>query len=63
MRRAYFPESQGFADTPVYDRYEIAEGATFDGPAIIEERESTVVVGPGGRCRMDKHGNLIVELR
>jgi N-methylhydantoinase A len=62
-RRAYFPESQGFADTPVYDRYEIAEGATFDGPAIIEERESTVVVGPGGHCRMDKHANLIVELR
>jgi len=62
-RRAYFPESQGFADTPVYDRYEIAEGATFDGPAIIEERESTVVVGPGGRCLIDKHGNLIVELR
>jgi N-methylhydantoinase A len=62
-RRAYFPETKGFVETPVYDRYSIASGATFDGPAIVEERESTVVVGPGGKCRLDDHGNLIVELQ
>ena len=59
-RPAYFPEVHGFVPTPVYDRYQLAPGATFDGPAIVEERESTVIVGPGGRCRIDEHHNLVV---
>ena len=40
-RRAYFPEAQGYVDTPVYDRYALRPGAELAGPAIIEEREST----------------------
>ena len=49
-RLAYFPELGGMAETPVYDRYRLGPGAAFDGPAIVEERESTLIVGPGGRC-------------
>lgn len=60
-RRAYFPESGGFVDTPVYDRYAIAAGTAFDGPSIVEERESTAIVGPGSRWRVDEKANLIVE--
>ena len=30
---------------PVYDRYQVARGAQFAGPAIVEERESTFVIG------------------
>lgn len=60
-RRAFFPELGGLVETPVYDRYLISPGARFDGPAIVEERESTAIVGPGTRCRADEHGNLIVE--
>jgi N-methylhydantoinase A len=59
-RLAYFPEARDFISTPVYDRYRLAPDATFDGPAIVEERESTVIVGPGGPCRVDEHYNLIV---
>jgi N-methylhydantoinase A len=59
-RRAYFPEVNGFADTPIYDRYKLGPGAAFSGPAIVEERESTVIVGPGARCRIDAHWNLVV---
>jgi N-methylhydantoinase A len=61
-RAAYFPEAGGFVATPVYDRYRLAPGASFDGPAIVEERESTVIVGPGARCRIDQQHNLVVEL-
>jgi N-methylhydantoinase A len=60
-RPAYFPEASGFVSTPVYDRYRLAPGAAFDGPTIVEERESTVIVGPGGRCRVDEHHNLVVQ--
>jgi N-methylhydantoinase A len=61
-RDAWFPELGGFARTPVYDRYRLAPGARFDGPAIVEERESTVIVVPGARCEIDAHWNLSVTL-
>jgi len=61
-RQAYFPEAQGFVATPIYDRYRLAPGATFTGPAIVEERESTVIVGPMAQCRIDEQYNLVVEL-
>jgi N-methylhydantoinase A len=61
-RLAYFPERGGYTATPVYDRYKLAPGATFDGPAIVEERESTVVIGPGARCAVDEQYNLVVTL-
>ncbi len=61
-RKAYFPELGGYVDTPVYDRYGLSPGTGFDGPAIIEERESTVIVGPDCRFRIDEQLNLIVEL-
>ncbi len=35
---------------------------TFDGPAIVEERESTVVLGPDARGRIDDCLNLIADL-
>jgi N-methylhydantoinase A len=60
-RRAYFAESRGFVETPVYDRYTLATGMALTGPAIIEERESTAVIGPGGRVRVDAGLALIVE--
>jgi N-methylhydantoinase A len=48
-------------DTPVYDRYALVPGAVFSGPAIVEERESTAVIGPNGRCRVDAGLTLVVE--
>ncbi|HEY3466481.1 MAG TPA: hydantoinase/oxoprolinase family protein [Amycolatopsis sp.] len=49
-RPAYFPSTGGFVDTAVFDRYRLQPGARVDGPAIVEERESTVVVPPGAHC-------------
>jgi N-methylhydantoinase A len=60
-RRAWFAEADAYVDTPVYDRYALPPGAEFSGPAIIEERESTAVIGPGGRCRLDEGLTLVVE--
>ena len=61
-RQAYFPELDGYGPTPVYDRYRLAPGAELRGPAIVEERESTVIVGPGARAFVDDYLNLIVEM-
>ncbi|HYY73456.1 MAG TPA: hypothetical protein VE662_01435 [Solirubrobacterales bacterium] len=61
-RQAYFAEAGGFVRTPVYDRYALGPGAEFTGPVIVEERESTAVVGPGARCRVDDGLAMIVEM-
>ncbi len=61
-RDIYLPERGGFTPVSVYDRYALAPGATFDGPAVIEERESTTIIG-GGTVTVDTYHNLIVALK
>jgi N-methylhydantoinase A len=46
---------------PVYDRYRLDPGAAFEGPAVVEERESTVVLGPDTEVEIDPVRNLIVR--
>ncbi|MDC7788394.1 hydantoinase/oxoprolinase family protein [Rhodoplanes sp. TEM] len=46
----------------VYDRYALRPGATFAGPALVEERESTCCIGPGSTVRVDDFLNLVIEL-
>ncbi len=61
-RPVYFPELGGFHPTPVYDRYRLRPGDRLRGPAIVEERESTVVVGPKGSAAVDEQLNLVIRL-
>ena len=51
-----------FVDCDVLDRYAIDVGATIEGPAVIEERESTCVLGPEDRATVDERLNLVAEL-
>ena len=46
---------------PVYDRYLLSPGDRFSGPAIVEERESTFVIGPGAEAAVDELANLVVR--
>jgi N-methylhydantoinase A len=62
LRPVYFADAGGWIDTPVYDRYALGPGTTFAGPAIVEERESTAVIGPGASCRVDEGLTLVVQL-
>lgn len=61
-RPVFFPERGGFVDCPVHDRYRLTRGVTLVGPAVVEERETTVVLLPGDRAAVDGHGNLIVDV-
>ena len=60
-RRIYDGEARDFVEAPVYDRYKLTEGMTADGPAIVEERESTLVVPAHSTIRIDRYRNLIVD--
>ena len=61
-RMAFFAETGGYVETAIYDRYALAPGMLFAGPAIVEERESTLIVGVNGRAHVDERLNVIVEL-
>ena len=61
-RRAYMPEAGGVTTCPVHDRYRLGPGMVVRGPAIIEERETTVVLLPGDEARVDEYASLIVDI-
>ena len=61
-RQVYFGPAMGFVNVPVYDRYQLQPGNSFDGPGIFEERESTTVVPPGATSRIDAALNLVIDL-
>jgi N-methylhydantoinase A len=61
-RPVYFPQYGDYQPTAVYDRYLLGPGATVTGPAVVEERESTAVLGPGAVGAIDDWLNLIVRL-
>ena len=61
VRSAYFEASKGFVSTTVYSRYLLEQEKKYSGPAIIEERETSIVVGPDASFYVDEHGNVIIE--
>ncbi len=61
-RPAYSPVAMEFIPYTVYDRYKLSPHATFRGPAIIEEKESTVVVGEDASISVDDFGFLWIDL-
>lgn len=61
-RPAFSGIRKDFIDFTVYDRYRLFAGAKIEGPAIIEEKESTVVVGEDAFVTVDDMGFLWVEI-
>jgi N-methylhydantoinase A/oxoprolinase/acetone carboxylase beta subunit len=53
---------QGYLQAPVYDRYLMVPGQSIQGPCIIEEFESTTVVGHGSMVRTDEFRNIIIDM-
>ncbi len=60
--RAVRFEGHGEVQAAILDRYALAPGQAFVGPALVEERESTCVVPPGAACHIDENLNLVIEL-
>jgi len=63
QRPAYSPMARNFIPYTVYDRYELFPNAKFRGPAIIEEKESTVIVGEDAFISTDDFGFLWIDLK
>jgi N-methylhydantoinase A len=61
-RPVWFPDSAGFVETTVYDRGRLAVGDRFDGPAVVEDEGSTLVVDPHASFAVAPTGNIVVTL-
>jgi N-methylhydantoinase A len=59
-RHAYFGREIGWLDTLVLRRSDLATPRA--GPCIIEEYDATCIVPPGARARLDRFGNIAIEL-
>lgn len=59
-RRVWF--AGGWQETPIYRRARLPLGAVIDGPAILEQLDTTVVVEPGNHLSVDPHGNLLIRV-
>jgi len=59
-RKVYF--NGEWVETDIYRRDLLPAGAQFEGPAIVEQMDATLVVDPGARCRVDDFGNILIEV-
>lgn len=60
-RPVYFEHAGGYVTTAVYDRHQLHVGETYRGPAIIEERETSIITGPDTRFTIDDAANVIID--
>ena len=60
-REVYFEDVGGFVPCDIFDRAGLAPGSVIDGPAILENVDSTVVIDPGWRGRIDDYGNCVMR--
>ena len=58
-RQVHFGET--WHETAIYDRLALPVGAVIEGPAILEQPDTTVLIEPGLRGRVDTFGNTIIE--
>ena len=60
-RKVYLDRENGWSETPIYARAHLAEGQEIAGPAILLQRDSTILVLPGQQARVDRLG--VVRIR
>jgi N-methylhydantoinase A len=59
-RRVYFRRT-GVVVTPCYDRNRLGPGASFDGPALVDQDDATSLIVPGFRALIDDAQNIVLE--
>jgi N-methylhydantoinase A len=62
-RSCLFAGSQARVDTPAYDWDRLEPGHSVTGPALIDDRTTTVLVLPGFSCEVDAYRNLVLRAR
>ena len=62
IRSVFLMGDKNYSDVPVYSRYDLKPSETFEGPAVIEEMESTVIIGRNSVIEIDEFKNIVIDL-
>jgi N-methylhydantoinase A len=60
-RQMWLPEAGGFVSCPIYDRDRLDAGNCIEGPAIVEQMDTTTIVLPGTTARVEPYLNMVLE--
>lgn len=60
-RKVFFEDLKCWVETPIYDRGQLTPGFQINGPAVVEQYDSTSVIYPDWNGTVDGYGNLILE--
>jgi N-methylhydantoinase A len=61
-KRKVFFDDYGYLETPIYERQHLRAAQAVEGPAIIEQFDSTTVLPPGAAGQVDDYGNIIIDI-
>jgi N-methylhydantoinase A len=61
-RPVFISPQLGFVSCSVWDRYDLLAGTTIHGPAVIEERECSIFLGPTASAVIDATGTVVMNL-
>jgi N-methylhydantoinase A len=61
-RSLYIDARAGFVDVPIYDGNALRPGHLIAGPALIEERNTTILIGPGDCLQVDAFDNFTIQV-
>ncbi len=62
-RSVYLPETNAFAEVPVYDGHRMRFGNRVEGPAMIEQATTAIFVSAGYDCAIDELGSFAIYLK
>jgi len=61
-RKVFWSEYGDYVDTTIYDYLKLLYGHRIEGPCIIEQKNTTIVVPPKTKVELDEYGNYIIKL-
>jgi N-methylhydantoinase A len=62
QRAVHLDPQSGFRTVPIYDGNRMRPGQKVDGPALIEERNTTILIGAGDRLEIDASDNFLIHV-
>ena len=62
QRRIYFGDIDDYRDTDIYDGDRLEAGMAVAGPAVVEQKNTTVVVFPGQQLKVNNFGDFVLDL-
>jgi len=62
VRKVWLAAGKDYADVPAYDRAAMPAGLSLQGPALVQDASSTLILPPDGRLVVEGNGSLVIDL-